>query len=224
MDENLQVLFSNLTKKIIGYLPNLFAGIVLIVIGCLLAWFAKRIIIQIAVIFKLERFLVRFSWGEDFSKADVRYGFYNLIGNVGFFIIFIIFLDVALKAWKLETLSDLLEKGIFFFPKIVTAIVIFGIGWFIALWAKRSVMKALLRENVPYATLIARFAKAVTLLLFSAMALIEIDIAREIVIIGFSTIFITLGAITIVITAVAGKEFIRKLEESFDEDSKSKHP
>jgi hypothetical protein len=50
------------------------------------------------------------------------------------------------------------------------------------------------------------------LLFFSAMALVELEIAQQIVIIGFATIFITLGLVTVVIFFVGGKEFIRKLE------------
>ena len=50
------------------------------------------------------------------------------------------------------------------------------------------------------------------------MALVELDIAREIVIIGFATIFITLGLFTIVLTAVGGKEFVKKLYDSLGEE------
>ena len=38
---------------------------------------------------------------------------------------------------------------------------------------------ALGREDVPHHTLIARFAKAVLLLFFAAMSLVEMDVARE---------------------------------------------
>jgi hypothetical protein len=65
--------------------------------------------------------------------------------------------------------------------------------------------------------LMARMIKAVLLLFFSAMALVEIDIAQEIVIIGFATIIITLALLTIVITAVGGKDFIERIGESMEE-------
>jgi hypothetical protein len=217
MDENLQNQFWEIGKEIIGYLPNLFAGILLVVIGWFLGWFLKRLIVRVVVLLRLERLLTRIRWGEDFSKADVRYGFYNFLGNIAFFIIFMIFLDNAFRTWKLTVLSDLLEKIIYFVPKIVLALAIFGIGWLIASWAAKSASKALHREDIPRASLIARLIKAVLIMLFSAMALVELDIARQVVIIGFVTIFVTSGILMIVVTVIGGKEFIRKIKKSLEE-------
>ena len=218
MDESLQTQFLEMGKEIIGYLPNLFAGILLVAVGWFLGWFLKRIIIRVAILLRLERFLTRIRWGEDLSKGDVRYGFYNFVGNIIFFVIFIIFLDHAFLTWKLTVLSDLLEKGIYFLPRMILAIAIFGIGWLIASWAAKSASKALRREEIPRASLIARLIKAVLIMLFSAMALVELNIAREIVIIGFATLFITLGLLTVVVAAVGGKNFVKKIAESLEED------
>jgi hypothetical protein len=217
MNENLQNQLLGIGKEIIGYLPNLFAGILLVAIGWFLGWFLKRIIIRVAVLLRLEGFLTRLRWGEDFSKGDVRYGFYNFLGNIAFFIIFLIFLDNAFQTWKLTVLSDLLEKGIYFFPRIIMAIAIFGLGWLLASWAAKSASGALHREDIPRASLFARLIKAVLIMLFSAMALVELDIARQVVIIGFATIFITLGLLTVVIAAVGGKNFIKKIGGSLGE-------
>jgi hypothetical protein len=217
MNESLQNQFLGIGKEIIGYFPNLLAGILLIVVGWVLGWFLKRIIIRVAVILRLERFLTRLRWGEDFSKADVRYGFYNFLGNIAFFVIFLIFLDNAFRTWRLNVLSDFVEKGIYFLPRIILAIIIFGIGWLIASWAAKSASKALHREDIPRASLIARLIKAVLIMLFSAMALVELDIAREIVIIGFATIFITLGLLAVVVAAVGGKTFLKKIGQSLEE-------
>ncbi len=214
MDGTLENLLSNLGSNFIGYLPSLLAGIILVLIGWLLGWIAKRVVIQFAVILKLERFLVSFRWGKDFAKADVRFGLYNYLGNIAFFIIFIIFFNDALSTWKLTIFSTVLEKAILYVPKMIISLIIFGFGWMISNVTARSVQKALTREDVPRATLISRFVKSIMLLFFSAVALVELEIAREIVIIGFATIFITMGAFTVVLVAVSGKEFIKILHSS----------
>ena len=102
-------------------------------------------------------------------------------------------------------------------PRLIIALIVFGIGWLISTGASRAVYKALRREEIPRAMLMTRMVKAVLLLFFSAMAMVEIDIAQEIVIIGFATIIITLALLTIVITAVGGKEFINKISDSIEE-------
>jgi hypothetical protein len=216
MHQAFQDLFQHLSDKLIGYLPDLLGGMALIFIGWFLGWFIKRLIIQVMVLLRGERLLVRFRWREDFSKADIRYGFYSFIGNIGFFIIFLIFLNDALSVWRLTILSDLLGKGILFLPKLIISFVVFGLGWLISSWASKVMLKAMRKEEIPRSTLIARFSKTVLLLFFSAMALAELDIAREIVIIGFATIFITVGLLTVVAAAIGGKSFFKQMGESLE--------
>ncbi len=218
MGGSLHEMFTNLSSDIIKYIPNLVGGIILLIIGWILGWFAKRVVIQLAVILRLERFLVSFRWGKDFAKADLRYGLYNYLGNIAFFIIFIIFFNDALSTWKLTIFSTLLEKTILYIPKFLISAVIFSAGWLIASATSKSIYKALRRESVPRAALIAKFSKTAIILFFAAMALVELDIAREVVIIGFSTIFITLGAFTIVLAAVGGREFVKKIKETLSEE------
>jgi hypothetical protein len=214
MDNKLHSLFLDMANQFIGYLPRLAAGITLLAIGWLLAWFVKRIVVQLSIILKLEYLLIRFSWGKPFSKADVRHGLYNFLGNIAFVIVLLTFLEFALIAWKLEFISEPLREGILYFPRIVGAIAIFGIGWFIALAAARALVKVLQQENVPHASLIANYSRIALLILFSSMALAQLNVAKEIIIIGFATIFVTLGVIAVILTAVGGKELIKKTRET----------
>ena len=73
-----------------------------------------------------------------------------------------------------------------------------------------SVYKALLKEDVPHFSIISRIVKFVLLLFFASMALVEIDIASQIVVIGFTTIMITLAVISIIIIFFSSKSFIKE--------------
>jgi len=221
MTDRLQIVFVDLINKTIGFLPTFFAGIFLLLIGWLIAWFVKRLVVQICIILKLERYLIKFSWGSAFSKADVRYGLYNFLGNGFFLVIFLVFFDFALIAWDLKFLSDLVGRGIFYFPKVLTAFAIFFAGWLVSIGAAHALQNLLIKEEIDRATLIAQYAKALIIILFAAMALVELDIAREIVIIGFATVFVTLGVIAVVLTAIGGKIFIRQLIEPSDKKGES---
>jgi|SRR5664279_1920863 len=209
--------FLGLADNIVAYLPSLLAGVILVLIGLVAGWIIKKILVQLSVLVRIDRFLRRSRWEADFAKADIRYGLYNFIGNIGFTLIFLLFLDNALVAWNLQILSDLLGKLILYLPKIIIAGSIFGLGWLLSFWAQKSILKSLYKEEIPRASLIARFVKVILMLFFSAIALVELDVAREIVIIGFATIFITLGAISVVITLVGGKSFLEKIGNSFQE-------
>jgi hypothetical protein len=217
MDSPLQKALYGVTDSLIAYLPNLLAGIVLIAIGWILGWLAKRIVAQMILVLRLDRLLRRFKWGTGLVKADVRYAFAEFVGNIAFLIVFLILLNASLEALQLTVISDVLRQGVLFIPKLLVAAVILGIGWLLAAWIAGIIQRALVNEDVPRASLIARFTKLVLMLFFSAMALTELDIAREIVIIGFSATIVTLGVLSIVFTAVGGKTFVTKIMKSLEE-------
>lgn len=206
MTEKLQILFLDYGNRFIGYLPKLFFGILLLGVGWFLAWVAKRVVIQLCVILKLEYFLTRVSWGRDFSKADIRFGFYNLLGNLAFVIVFLLFLDFALLTWKLQFLSDLLADGILIFPRVASALILFGVGWLIAVPASRALRGVLWQGNIPFAPMISHYVRIVIVLFFTGMALAQLNIARDIVVIGFAAVFVTLGAIAVALTVLIGKK------------------
>ena len=209
--------FSSLARSIINYLPNLAAGLALVVLGLAVGWFIKRIVFQICLILRIDRLFKSFSWGRDFSKADIRQAFFNIVGNVAFALVFLVFLNAALAAMHLIILSNLIERSVNIIPKLFVSLAIFAIGWLLARWVGVTVRRNLLKEGVPRATLIAGFSNAVVLLFFSAMALVELDIAREIVIIGFSAIIITLGVLAVVVVSVGGRELIKKTVSSLQD-------
>jgi hypothetical protein len=217
MDSSLQKVLYGVTEKIIDYLPSLVAGIVLIAIGWFLGWLVKRILVQVLLMLRVDRLLRRFNWGSGFSKADVRYAFAESLGNLAFLIVFVILLNAALEALQLSVISEVLRAGVLFIPKIIVAAVIFGLGWVLTSWITGIIQRALTKEDVPRATLITRFAKFAIMLFFTAMALTELDIAREIVVIGFSVTIITLGILLIVLTTLGGKQFINRILETFEE-------
>jgi hypothetical protein len=210
MDNSIQSPFFDFGKEIISYLPSLLGGILLLAVGWFIGWLAKRIIVQLLIAFRLERLFTRVRWRRTLSKADIRYALFSFIGNIFFFVIFLIFLYTALDAMKLSVLSNLIQNGVIFIPKLIVALIIFGIGWIIGGRVFDSVYNALAKENVPNYSLIARFVRFAILLFFSAMALAEIEIAIEIVIIGFTTIFITMAVLAIIFAIVGGKSYMNK--------------
>jgi|GEM_PF-321010 len=224
MNEQLQFFFTDLIHKFFGFLPSLVFGIVILSVGWILAWFLKRLVIQMSVILKIEGAMTRFQWGKAFSKADVRYGLYNFIGNIVFLIVFLIFVYYALLNWGLTFLSQLLGEGILLFPRVVGALFIFGIGWMITAGATKALLRVLLQDEVSAATLITHYAKVMLIILFAAMSLVELGIAKEIVIIGFATLYVTLGAVALIFAAGHSRALTPKHPGSLPESEEASTP
>ena len=216
MNDNIESPFLDFGKQIINYLPSLLAGIILLLVGWFVGWLAKRIVIQLLALLRFDRLFIRLQWRRALSKADIRYAIFNMVGNIIFFIVFLIFLNSALDAMKLTILSGLIQQGVVFIPRLIVALIIFAIGWIIAGRVSNSVYNSLLKEDVKHYSIISRFVKSVVILFFAAMALVEIDIASLIVIIGFTTVMITMGAIAIALVILGGKSSFSNLISGAD--------
>ncbi len=218
MDKNFRDLIYDLGQKILAYMPNLLGGLLLLLLGWLIAWIVKRTVIQLLVILRFDRLFIRFRWKSSLTKADIRYALYNLIGNIVFFIVFLIFLNSALDAMKLTMLSKLIEQGVLFIPRLIVALVIFGIGWLIASRTSNTMSHSLIKEGFPGGSLFAKLFKFIIVLFFSAMALVELRIAKEIVLIGFGAFLLTLSVSMILV--IAGSR--ESLKDFFDRDRKKR--
>lgn len=208
MSEKLASVFVNLLDRFIVYIPQLLVGLVLLICGWVFAWLFKRFVVRMAIILKLDSLLVRSRWKAAFQKADVRYGFYSFLGNIGSFIVFLIFLDFALITWDLTMLSNILGSVISFFPRFVTAAATFGLGWIFARWAAHALQRTLIADNLPHASGIAHYARIMLLVLAAAISLVELNIARQVVLIGFAVTYITLGTIAIVMSVMVVKRIL----------------
>jgi len=207
--------------RLVAYLPNLVAGLALLLVGWLCSWLAKKLIVQLARLLRLDRYFSRSRWGAELRKADVRRGLYDIAGNAVFAIVFLVFLDNAFIAWKLTIFSELLGKAILFLPKLVVAGVVFGAGWLIASWTQGAVQRTLRREGFARATLASLAAKGFVVVFFSAMALEVAEVAREIVVIATAAVFFALAAAATVLAFWGGKAYFeRKRDGEGKEESK----
>jgi hypothetical protein len=217
MHDSVGKLLYNAGAAVIQYLPSLLGGLLLLVVGILLGWVAKRVVAQICLILRVDRALRGFRWARSLDKADARHAFYDMIGAWAFFIVFLTVFHAALSTMRLTILSDLLQRGVLFLPRFLIALIIAGFGMVIAGRTAASILRALASEDVPKARLIARLSKGVLILFFSAMALTELDIARNVVLIGFTTIMATVCVMIILVLGPGGRRWLaRILEKSED--------
>ena len=198
-------------NQVVEYLPSLAGGLLLAALGWAVAWFVKRTIVQVCMTLKHGRLLGQFHWGRSLSGAAVRHSLYNLLGSLGRLIVFLVFLDTAFTAMRLTAVASHLERIVSLFPRVVTALAIFALGWLISFWASMAIRRTLHREGVPRASLVSGYARAMLLLLFAAMVIAELDIAPKVVVIGFTVIYVTLGALTVILTIKGGQGIIQRL-------------
>jgi hypothetical protein len=181
-------------NHIASYLPTLFAGCIVLVLGGIVAWLVAKLTVRLLIFLRLDRVIVRFGWGRALEQGDVRHSLFGLAGTILGLLVFLVFLENAIVLWKLTVLSELLQKLIVLIPQLMVATLILLIGWAVAGTASRTVLRALVQEEFARARFVAKMARAAILIVACAIALVELDIAVTIVTGAF---LITFGALAL---------------------------
>lgn len=119
----------NLVDRLLGFLPNLFAAGVIVVVGYYVAKIVRGIVTNLLVATRVQS-LARSAGLDD--AADLP----GLAGMIVFFVIFVPALISALDALRLEAVSEparhMLTRFIAALPELTAAALILGLTWYVA--------------------------------------------------------------------------------------------
>jgi hypothetical protein len=214
MPEPMTEPLAGLIRRFTDYLPTLAAGLLVLGLGFALGWVAKRAVIRVLIWLRLDRLAGRVGWRSAFGKGDVRAALYDLLGTLAFALVVLVFLDNALTIWGLAVLSRLIDAFVVALPRLGLAAIIVGAGTAVARVASVRAETALEEEEVGYARLLAKGLKAVLLAVVAALALWELDFARQIVISGFVIAF---GAMGVAFALSVGLGSARAIQHGWEE-------
>ena len=211
-----------LLLRFYDYLPTLAAGVFVLLLGFVLGWLAKRVLIRMLVWLRLDRLAGRVGWRSAFGKGDVRAALYEMLGNLALIALVLVFLDNALTIWGLDVLSRLLDRTVFYLPRLLLAALIAAVGVAIGNSLAERAQEALEEEELAHARLLAKGLKAVFLAVVAALALWELDFAREIVLSGFVIAFGAMGvAFALAVGIGSARAIQRGWEGAFKEREKA---
>ncbi|MCU0783949.1 MAG: hypothetical protein MUF81_07855 [Verrucomicrobia bacterium] len=214
MDERPFESVRDVMSNIMGFLPTLLAGFVVLILGVVAAWVVSKVVVRVLILLRLDRVIARLGWGRTLDKGDVRHSLFGSVGTVCGVLLFLIFLDNAMVIWKLTVLSQLLEKLVQLIPQLITAGIILLIGWGVGGAVSRSVQRGLVQEEFERARLVARIVRTAIVVVACAIALVELDIAVAIVTGAF---LIAFGALALSFVLAFGLGSKRAVELMWEE-------
>lgn len=122
----------SMMDKVMTYLPNIVAAIVILVVGLFVAKLVKEILIPIFGKMKLDEGLKKIGYEQKEGAKSVAEVFATII----YVLILIPIIIASLNALNISSISDpaisMLNQIFYFVPKLAGAIVIFYVGKFIA--------------------------------------------------------------------------------------------
>lgn len=205
---------SELWSQFAAFLPTLAVGLLVIALGVAVGWLAKRATVRLLVWLRLDRLAGRAGWRTAFGKGDVRATLYNLVGNVVMLVVVLIFLDDALNRWGLTALSRVADRAVFYLPNLAVVALILVVGLLVTTGLSARVTEALEEEGLRRSRLIGKAVKAAMIAVVAALALWQLQLAREIVLGAF---LITFGSIGVAFALAVGLGTSRAIEHGITE-------
>lgn len=210
--------YENVVGNIIGFLPNILAAIVILIIGGIIASALARLTRKVLQRLRFDRVIHSSAAGSMVSRIIESPSYFT--GRIVFWLIMIGTISLAVAALNLPILNDLLGAVYGYIPNIIAAVIIFLIASAISAGAARFVQRVM--GSTAMSRVVSTAIPAITMSLAIFMILNQLGIATDIVNILFTGI---VGAVALGLAlafGLGGKEVARGLLEQAADNARAK--
>jgi len=160
----------------VASVPQLLAGIILIILALIVAKLVERLLRLIMVRLRFDALVRRSGIDSWLTRMGVRQSLDDVIPRVIYFILLFLFAREAASALGLTAIAETIGSVIAYLPNIISAFLILLVGSAIAQVAGRAVTEAGRGAGVQAAPLLGRLLTSALLFVLVVMALGELEI------------------------------------------------
>lgn len=179
----------NFWENFLDFLPNLIAFFFILIFGVVISLLLRFILKKFLVFIKIDDFSKKQGMEEILSKSGIQENFSSFISKIFGWFIFLAFFIISLDALKIEVIHSLLEKFFLYIPNLFIASIILFFGFLLSGFFSRAILIALVNEGYTTAGIISKVVKVLIIFISFSMALEQLGIGKETVIIAFAIIF-----------------------------------
>lgn len=107
-----------------AFLPNFIGGIIILLIGIILASIVKKIFIEILNALKIETYLKKYGVPE----AKNEFSWVNILAEIARWFVIILFLIPTAEIWGLPQITTILNTFLLYLPNVFVAAIIGLVG------------------------------------------------------------------------------------------------
>ncbi|PID32623.1 transporter [Candidatus Saccharibacteria bacterium] len=216
MDINIEMIFRDIYNWIAGFLPHLFAALLVLLVGYIVAKILQSIVQKVLSVVKFDSIMASTPAGSMVKRVFESPT--SFTAKLVFWLVFLGALSISLEKLEIAGLDSVLASVYGYMPHIVASVVIFLVASAISGAVVRLVKRVL--GDSAMASTASSVAPALIMSISVFMILNELMIAPEIVSITYTAI---IGAVALGLAlafGLGGKEVASKLLEQAYESSK----
>ena len=187
--------------RVVGFVPNLIAGLVILLLGWIIALALSRLTRALAHKVGFDRLVSRLGAGTTGEPSGAS----RWLGSAVYVIVMLVAVMQASRAWRLDFIANGLAAVIGYLPHAIAAAVVFGAALLIGNWVRDRVFRPRAVSTTAGAEVgmgagtesprvLPSLVRGAIIAVGAFMALRELQIAPEIVNLAF---MLTLGAIAV---------------------------
>ncbi len=178
-----------LGQKVLYLMPNVLAMLIILVVGLGVAWAMGHLVERLLRVIGVDHLSDRLGASAALARGGVKSDPSHLIGRAAYWVIFIFAAVAALGALNLQPVNQFAQTFLAYIPHLFTAALILVAGYLLSNFISQAVLIAAVNAGLPPARIVAAFSRWGVQLLSVAMALEQLGIAANIVVVGFGIAF-----------------------------------
>jgi Mechanosensitive ion channel, conserved TM helix len=181
--------FERFYEKLLVFLPNLITSIILLVIGILLGIFVKWVFLRIFRAINIDGLSQKFGMSETLLRSGLGDPPSVIISRVLKWFTIITFIIVAMQNLSIPTVEHLIDRIFLYLPNILISGLILILGHIISNFLGRAALIASVNSGMASAGLVGKAVKFSVFILACTMALEQLGIGKDTIIIAFAIVF-----------------------------------
>ena len=181
--------FEKFYEKVIVFLPNLFTSLILLIFGFCLGFFVKWIFVRIFRAMNLDGLSQTIGMKDALSRSGFREPLSLILSRILKWLTIITFIIVAMQNLSIPTVEQLIERVFLYLPNIFIAGFVLFLGYILANFFGRAALIASVNAGMATAGMIGRAVKLTVFILSCTMALEQLGIGKDTIVIAFAIVF-----------------------------------
>lgn len=190
-----------------AFFPNFLIGIVILLIGIIIASVVKRIIIEVLNMLKIETYLERYGIPE----ARKEFTWTNILAEIAKWFVIILFLIPTADIWGLPQVTVVLNTFLLYLPNVFAAAIMGLVGLVFARLASDVVLASTRSLSPDASRTIASIAKVAITIFVLLAVLNQLGVAQDLVRILFTGVVAMIALAGGIAFGLGGKDTAQEI-------------
>lgn len=203
----LMATLNNSFASIIAFIPRFLSGLIILLIGIIIASFLKQVLRELFKFIKLEMFLKRYGVPE--SKEAANWS--NILAEIARWFVIIVFLIPTADVWGLSKFVEVLNGLLVYLPNVFVAVLLLLVGFVVSKLVYDLLLASIRGISKESARTLAMVGKWSVLVFVFLVVLNQLGIASDLIRILFAGIVAMVAIAGGLAFGLGGKDAAREI-------------